>query len=69
MDSDLEYCRVVCENPHLKRCPQCGVITDRSNGCNYIKCSISNCQCEWCFVCGLHKYIANGCSDKSHNSH
>ena len=63
----------------IKNCPLCGIATFKDGGCNYMKCSkgdppISNCPCEWCFVCGLQKYkpLPNGsdfCDDKTHDSH
>ena len=29
-------------------CPGCGILTNRSSGCNHIRCS---CGYEWCYVC------------------
>jgi len=34
----------------VKECPKCGVMTEKSGGCNKMTCS--NCQSIWCFFCG-----------------
>ena len=31
-------------------CPKCGYGTERSGGCDHMKCS--QCKKEWCWVCG-----------------
>jgi hypothetical protein len=50
-------------------CPnyQCGVLTQKVDGCNYLKCPL--CACEWCWLCCKQKYVAGGCSEQAHNSH
>lgn len=39
---------------HIKQscqtCPNCGVMTEKTSGCNHIKCTA--CQTHWCFECG-----------------
>eukprot|EP00416_Gambierdiscus_australes_P027220 CAMPEP_0171067190 /NCGR_PEP_ID=MMETSP0766_2-20121228/7853_1 /TAXON_ID=439317 /ORGANISM="Gambierdiscus australes, Strain CAWD 149" /LENGTH=490 /DNA_ID=CAMNT_0011523409 /DNA_START=83 /DNA_END=1555 /DNA_ORIENTATION=+ len=37
-----------------RKCPRCGVITEKSSGCNHMTCQ---CKCQWCWVCG--KEITN----------
>uniref|UniRef100_A0A0N4ZD01 RBR-type E3 ubiquitin transferase n=1 Tax=Parastrongyloides trichosuri TaxID=131310 RepID=A0A0N4ZD01_PARTI len=32
-----------------KKCPHCGVKTEKNEGCNSIKCSI--CETKWCWIC------------------
>lgn len=36
------------------KCPQCGVLTEKTSGCNHMTCP---CKCQWCWVCG--KEITN----------
>ena len=36
-------------NHFIKRCPHCGIITEKSSGCNHITCSI--CNYVWCWLC------------------
>ena len=52
----------------LKRCPKCGILTYKIDGCNYIKCGVSLCGAEWCWLCVQCKG-GNGCTNKDHNSH
>jgi hypothetical protein len=62
---------VTGENYDVGFCPLCGVATVKTDGCNYMKCSIGDrsfipkellpldtelCPCEWCFVDGLPKF-------------
>ena len=51
-----------------KRCPKCGIATDKISGCNWVKCTACA-GTEWCFLCSKVKYIQDGCNDKTHNSH
>ena len=55
---DMIYC-VVCFkwhrknecqelDPSIKRCPQCGIPTDKISGCNHMTCI---CGCHWCYQC------------------
>lgn len=37
-----------------KKCPKCGVLTQKASGCNHMTCT---CQAQWCWVCG--KEITN----------
>merc|ERR1712228_257023 len=36
------------------KCPRCGILTEKTSGCNHMTCK---CKCEWCWVCG--KEITN----------
>ena len=38
----------------VKKCPKCGIITEKTSGCNHIICS--KCNYEWCWLCN-GKYI------------
>eukprot|EP00928_Gymnodinium_smaydae_P007181 TRINITY_DN12595_c0_g8_i1.p1 TRINITY_DN12595_c0_g8~~TRINITY_DN12595_c0_g8_i1.p1 ORF type:complete len:514 (-),score=27.62 TRINITY_DN12595_c0_g8_i1:17-1558(-) len=38
-----------------KKCPQCGVLTEKSSGCNHMTCT--TCRTDWCWSCG--KAISN----------
>lgn len=35
---------------NLKRCPSCGIVTLKKDGCNHIKCTF--CKKDWCYICG-----------------
>lgn len=45
-----EFFKYIQENGHdMKNCPLCGVWTDKTTGCNHMKCS--SCRYQWCWVC------------------
>ena len=55
----------------IKLCPNCGILTEKDGGCNFLKCV---CKTEWCFLCGKIKYSddrgsESRCNDPTHNSH
>ena len=33
----------------IKKCPLCGIITEKVEGCNHITCS--KCNYQWCWLC------------------
>ena len=33
----------------IKKCPNCGIYTEKSEGCNHITCS--GCNYQWCWLC------------------
>ena len=33
----------------IKKCPKCGIITEKAEGCNHIICS--KCNYQWCWLC------------------
>ena len=35
---------------HWKKCPSCGMLVERSEGCNHVRC---RCQTSFCYACGL----------------
>ena len=37
------------KNNFVKKCPHCGIITEKSEGCNHITCS--KCSYQWCWLC------------------
>ena len=37
------------KNNFIKKCPHCGIITEKSEGCNHITCS--KCSYQWCWLC------------------
>ena len=37
------------EKNFLKKCPKCGIITEKYTGCNHITCS--KCNYQWCWLC------------------
>jgi len=51
-------------NGTIKRCPGCGILTEKISGCNYLKCI---CGIEWCWLCNSIKYQV--CNNLEHNSH
>ena len=34
----------------FKMCPGCGIMTEKSSGCNHMTCTV--CNGHWCFECG-----------------
>ena len=40
-----------------KKCPQCRVITYKTEGCNHMHCT--RCGCDWCWICAS-KFDAQG---------
>lgn len=62
--------------PEFKQCPRCGVYTEKSKGCNLMRCTACPPpRTKWCWVCGKVKQRKDKpkkdtyCSDKSHKSH
>jgi len=40
---------LVCGMPaDMRKCPRCGIPTEKSSGCNHMTC---RCGCDWCWVC------------------
>ena len=37
------------KNKLIKKCPNCGIITEKYEGCNHITCS--KCNYQWCWLC------------------
>ena len=37
------------KNHFVKKCPGCGIITEKNNGCNHITCA--KCGHQWCWIC------------------
>jgi len=35
---------------HTKACPECGIRTEKTGGCNHMTCH--RCGADWCWVCG-----------------
>lgn len=38
-----------CTSVICKECPRCGVMIEKTMGCNHMECT--NCGCHWCFQC------------------
>lgn len=43
------------EKQDVKKCPKCGFLIQKSDGCNHMKCINSCCMYEFCWIC-LGKY-------------
>jgi len=41
-------------NQQWRRCPECGMPSERESGCNFIQCRSTQCRKRtyWCYVCG-----------------
>jgi hypothetical protein len=35
-----------------KKCPECGVMTEKVGGCDHITCMVNGCGAHWCYICG-----------------
>ena len=45
----------IFEKENLCKCPECGMIVDRYEGCNFMTCASSSCakkQVHFCYLCG-----------------
>ncbi|KAH7360837.1 hypothetical protein BKA65DRAFT_604184 [Rhexocercosporidium sp. MPI-PUGE-AT-0058] len=38
---------------HIKKCPGCGTMTEKTSGCDHITCTVAGCGTHWCFYCGV----------------
>lgn len=47
---DLLFNKMLKESNEVKECPGCGIIIEKSDGCNKVKCS--QCGTNMCFLCG-----------------
>ena len=45
----LQSMEEYAKNFFIKKCPNCGIITEKSSGCNHITCS--KCSYQWCWLC------------------
>lgn len=45
---NIDEINSIIEDYHLKNCPSCGELTEKSLGCNHMKCK---CGCDWCWFC------------------
>lgn len=68
--------RQLLVNGIVQVCPFCTILTEKTDGCNYIECTI--CKCQWCWCCHKIKTFSpikdidgqnSLCDDKTHNSH
>lgn len=55
---DIELNNYMCddcsgpiESMERKKCPGCGVLTDKNGGCNHMTCPVMNCRAHWCWTC------------------
>mmetsp|Transcript_1600 Transcript_1600/g.1793 ORF Transcript_1600/g.1793 Transcript_1600/m.1793 type:complete len:310 (-) Transcript_1600:121-1050(-) len=57
---------------NIKKCPKCGLATQKNSGCNSMDCK--RCGAEWCWVCGdeitdpFTHYRKGACKGKSGHS-
>lgn len=60
----------------IKECPNCGIWTEKIDGCNFLDCL--TCHAHWCWLCTKIKTLSPVpqtkeavacCDDKTHNSH
>lgn len=49
--SDLLFKEIVENNNDIKKCPSCGTVISKSDGCNKMKCPV--CSCLFCYICEL----------------
>ena len=54
--SESSSIREFAKNHFIKKCPNCGIITEKSSGCNHIICC--RCKYEWCWLCN-QKFTEN----------
>jgi hypothetical protein len=51
-----------CNKPgHCKKCPQCGILTQKQAGCNHMECPIAygGCGIHWCYYCDEDVFSSN----------
>ncbi|CUS12283.1 unnamed protein product [Tuber aestivum] len=46
-----------------KSCPGCGVMVEKANGCDHLKC---RCNCEWCWECRANYVIIRAVGNEGH---
>jgi hypothetical protein len=51
-DWKCDECRPAKRMRAVKSCPGCGVLTEKSSGCDHIHCVVEDCGMHWCFFCG-----------------
>jgi hypothetical protein len=55
------------ENDRRKKCPGCGVLTEKYVGCNHIECP--SCETHWCYVCGFSSEFSDEIYSHMWNEH
>ena len=49
-DEDIDKSIVeYAKNNFVKKCPKCGIVIEKKNGCNHITCT--KCKYQWCWLC------------------
>lgn len=49
-----DACRApdVVKKLKTRLCPGCGIETEKTGGCDHIRCAVPSCEVDWCFHCG-----------------
>ena len=52
-----------------KPCPGCGIEVIKTGGCNHMKCTVNECNTDWCYICSYVGHDSGNVYDHMHREH